>query len=472
MIWSTIQTTGRLGITFLLFAVLALLLDPTDFGILGMAATWIAFINTFSELGFGAALIQREKVDSKHFSTIFFINVGIGTVLTLAGIILSWPCALFFRTPEVQPIMAVLSLSLTINSFSLTQVAIAQRKLKFRDLAIRDISASLIGGIMGVVFALLNFGVWSLVIQSLTTYAIGSILIWRMAQWRPSFAEYSFQCAKDLWPYSSKIFAFGILKYFAQNVDKLLIGYFLNPVALGLYTFAYKLVVYPVSTFAGAIGNYLFPKFSRIQDDSVLIKTSYLFFSKATNIVVTPIMIVVAFVSPLIVPAVFGQKWSQAVPLIQILTVLSITGLWITYVGQLMKALNRPGWLLNWSIFITFLVIAFMWSGSRLGIIGGTGGLVLAYIFSLPVNFWILSKLISLTPREILDVCVLPLIAGLFMILPLWIFLENGYVYPISIKIVIMLLFGASSYLAGLVLLDRSFLFSFFEKLKTMKHQQ
>ena len=148
--------------------------------------------------------------------------------MTLIGITLSWPCALFFKTPQLQPIVAVLSFGFIINSFSLTPLAFLQKKLRFKDLAIRDISASLIGGIAGIILALLKFGVWSLVIQSLTTYILGTILLCHMCKWRPYVKEFSFQYIKDLWGYSSTIFAFQFLKYFAQNTDKLIIGYFLD----------------------------------------------------------------------------------------------------------------------------------------------------------------------------------------------------------------------------------------------------
>ena len=161
MFWALFQNIGRQASSFAIFLILALLLSPSDYGILGMSTAWIAFISVFTEMGFGAALIQRQNIESKHLSTIFFLNIGTGVLLTFIGIILSWPCALFFKTPDVQPVMAVLSFGFIIKSFSLTQVAIAQRGLKFRDLAIRDISASLIGGGVGIVAAFLKYGVWS-----------------------------------------------------------------------------------------------------------------------------------------------------------------------------------------------------------------------------------------------------------------------------------------------------------------------
>lgn len=468
MIWSVIQVIGRQGVSLLIFTILALLLNPKDFGTLGIVMVWIGFIQVFSEMGFGAALIQRQNINSKHFSTIFFINITIGILLTIIGILLSWPCAWFFKTPAVQPIMTVLSLGFIINSFSLTQMVILQKELRFRDLAIRDISTVLIGGLVGIILAYLKFGVWSLVAQSLTSYLLGGILLWFVSEWRPALKEFSFQCLRDLWPYSSKIFAFQIFKFFAQNTDKIIIGYFLGSVALGLYTFAYKLVVYPISIFSGAIGSYLFSQFSRIQDDLTSVKSSYLFITKATNSIVAPIMVIVVFLSPTLIPTIFGQKWFQAISLIQILPILGMITPWISYAGQGMKALNRPGWLLNWSIFITVVASIFMCIGIYYkGIVGVALGITLAYIFAIPVNFSIVNKLIHINIRETLN-CFFPsVLSSLLVGLLFWIgkskiFLNNTTSF---IGMIFIVLF----YLACLTIFDKSFVFTMFRRLT--KHE-
>ena len=465
MIWSVTQVVGRQGITLLIFAILALLLNPKDFGILGMAMAWIAFIQVFSEMGFGAALIQRQNVNSKHFSTIFFINITIGMFLTIIGILLSWPCAWFFKTPAIQPIMAILSFGFIISSFSLTQMAILQKELRFRDLATRDISAALIGGLAGIIFAYLKFGVWSLVAQSLTTYLIGSILLWFVSEWRPKLKEFSFECVKDLWSYSSKIFAFQIFKFFTQNTDKIIIGYFLGPIALGLYTFAYKFVVYPVSMVTGAIGQYLFPKFSKIQNDLTSVKSSYLFITKATNSIVAPIMVIVIFLSPTLIPSIFGQKWSQAILLIQIFSILGIITPWISFAGQGMKALDRPGWLFNWSIFITVVASVFMLIGIYYkGIVGVTLGITVAYIFAIPVIFNIVNKLIHVNVSEILNSFFPSILSSLLAGLVLWIGKSKIFLNHTTsfMGIIFIVLF----YFVCLTIFDKSFVFTMFKKLR------
>ncbi len=464
MLWSIAQQIGRQGSNLLIFFILALLLSPSDYGIIAMAVAWIAFISVFSEMGFGAALIQKQNIGSKHFSTIFFLNIGSGVFLTLIGIILSWPSALFFKTPAVQPIMAVLSVSFVINSFSLTQMAIAQKKMKFRALAIRDISASLIGGIAGITFAWLHFGVWSLVIQRLTASVIGAVLLWTMSKWRPVLKGISFQYVKELWPYSSKIFAFNIFKYFAQNSDKLLIGYFLGPIALGLYTFAFKIVVFPINSVLGAIGAYLFPKFSRIQEDLDSVKSIYLYVNKLKSGIISPLIVIAALSSPILIPLIFGQKWAPAIPLIQILAIVALAQSLIFPVGQLMKALNRPGWLLVWSIFLASITSILIWLGTYQGIIGSAVGLSIAYILVIPIGFFITLKLIHISFKNILKTLLPSITAALLMGLLLRFVLKSEMLL-IDFRVIVGLIFGVVIYLIILTWLDKAFMKTVYRRL-------
>lgn len=464
MIWSIVQTIGKRGITFLVFAILASLLNPTDFGILGMALAWVTFIQAFSEIGFGAALIQSQNVSSKHFSTTFFINVALGLILTLLGVLLSWPCAIFFKTPEVQPIMAVLSFGFLINSFSLTQMVILQKELRFRDLAMRDISASFVGGVAGIICALLKFGTWSLIIQVLTTYVLGTILIWYISRWRPRVKEFSFHCVRELWPYSSKILAFNIFKYFAQNIDRLIIGYFLGSIALGVYTFAYNLVMLPVSTLVGAMGVYLFPKYSAMQENLQSINKSYLFVVKTISSAVMPVMVIVAFLSPIIIPFIWGTKWIQAVPLIQIFSVFAIIGAFVSPVGQLMKALNRPGWLFNWSVFITTVVFICMFLGIQYkGIIGAGLGITIAYALGVPIIYFIIHKLIRIGLRDIFDSMFPSILSGLLMGL-LLLGILNSRIFLNDSQVFVGIFSGTLLYLICLIMFDKPFIITIYRR--------
>jgi len=438
--WAVLQTVSKQGASFLIFLILSRLLGPKDFGLLGMSISWIGFVNIFSELGFSAAVIQRKDIGEKHLSTTFYINVVLGLLLSIVGIGISIPAAVFFKAPEVRPIIAMLSLSFVINSISLTHSAIAQRELQFKKLAIRDLSASIVGGAAGITAALLGFGVWSLVAQLLITGIASSALLWHVSAWKPSYRHASIACVKELWPYSSKIFYYSVFRYFAQNTDKLLIGYFLGSIALGLYTFTFKLVVFPCTTFVGAVGNYLFPKYSRIQDDISRIKSSYLEINGLLGAIVAPTLFLAIILSSVLIPFFFGDKWNAALPLFPIMAIVAYLQTIISPVGNLLKATNRPAWMLNWSIMITTLVTVLMTMGVKFGIEGVASGLLVAYSIGFVLNMWILGKIITLNHYDIIRVYVSKLIPVLVTACVAYYVIINKHMFIIDLSILFMII--------------------------------
>ena len=468
MLWSIIQTIGRQGATLLVFTVLALILSPADFGILGIAMILITFGQAFSEMGFESALIQQRDIEEKDINTIMAVNILTGIILTICGIAASWYITAFFKTPQAQPVAAVLSLTFIINSFSITQTAIIKREMKFKELTLRDISATILSGIVGISLALTGFGVWSLVAQVLTGDISRTFLIWKFSTYRVDLTQFSRKSFERLWPYSSKMFAFNIFKYFAQNVDYILIGYFLGPIELGLYTFAYRLIINSTGTFVGSIGNYLFPKFSSIQDNLKSIRFTYISSIKTLNIILIPSVVFIIFLSPLVIPIVFGEKWQPSINIIQILsTIVLIYPLWAIS-GQLTKSLNRPGWLLNWSIFFTFICAVFILSGiicANYRINGAAWGLTIAYFTCTPIIFFINKTLINLKLRDFLDMYMSPFLSSLLIILLLEILSQYTNLSAVWV-ITLGMILGSCMYIIGLVHIDKLFVFAVLTKIK------
>jgi O-antigen/teichoic acid export membrane protein len=397
--WSFVQQIGRQVSSYAVFAALALLLPARDFGVVAMAWTWLAFMTLFGDLAFGVALIQRPTVESRHLSSVFALNCVLGVLLTATGVAASGLFARFYRTPEVEPVAAALSLSFLLNGLVFTQTALAQREFRFRQLAVRDITASVAGGVAGVALAYAGFGVWSLVAQALTVNAIGTLMLWSVSSWRPRFSEASWSTIHELWPYSSRILSSNILKFFAQNTDRVLIGYLLGPVVLGVYAFAVKIVLTPVSTVSAAFGGYLFPAFAEAQADPALVRAMYVHYCKAIASLTLPALVLAWLLAPSLVPMIFGQRWAAAVPLIQGLTIVAAAQSFFGPVGELMKALARPAWLFRWSLFFTALTAAALAIGSRWGAVGSVAGLACAYLLGLPVVYAVARRLIGIDLR-------------------------------------------------------------------------
>jgi O-antigen/teichoic acid export membrane protein len=396
MIWALVQQAGGQAGSYVVFIVLAALLSPENLGVVGMATVWTGILGAFAELGFGAAIVQRAELRPEHLSTTFAINLGAGALLTLAGIALAPAAAAFFDTPQVGPVMASLSLGFLIRSWSLTQVALAQRHLRFRTLAVRDIGASVAGGVAGVAAALLGWGVWSLVAMTLVNYTAGAVLIWRSTDWRPRQGEVSWTCARELWPYSSQMFGFSVLKALVQNSDRLVLGYLLGAAPLGVYTFASRVIVFPVRLVAGAFGTYLFPKAARLQSDLAAVRRHYVENMAVLLTLVMPMTVAAALLAPSLVPPIFGSEWTVAVLPIQVLSVTALAGAFYPAVGELAKALGRPQWMLRWSALYTVVLCVALWFGARAGLVGTVVASAAAHVALVPVALSFADRVIRL----------------------------------------------------------------------------
>lgn len=418
MFWSIAQMLSKQILSLIIFGILGWLLDPQDFGMLTTALILITFLDAFVEGGFGSALIQHQRVSNRHFSSIFTLNVIIGAVLTGGGWLISRPVATYLETPLLAQIIQVLSLGFFINALSLTQITLAQKQLLFRRLTIRDTISTIIGGGIGITCALLGYGVWSLVAQTMSSYIINTIILWSVTTWKPNLRETSWSAIKELWPYSSRLFMFNIIKFFSQNIEKFFITSLLGTISLGVYSFANKFTTLPITTFVGSIGLYLFPKYSRLQDNLPSIKDSYLITQRIIQTITTPLTFGVIVSSPFIVPALWHNKWLQAIAIIQILSILAYLQGLISLLGPLLKALNRPQWLVYWSVGITLCVsVSLPLVTIYFKLLGIAWTLVIIYSIGWCVNNGLIRLLLNVTWRELARVILPSLGAALLGVL-------------------------------------------------------
>lgn len=203
---------------------------------------------------------------------------------------------------------------------------------------------------------------------------------------------------------------FNLFKAFAQNMDRLIIGPVLGARALGLYTLAFRVVIYPVASLVGALGAYLFPKVARLQADPVRVRAVYRAVLVGTLNLVVPPLVAAAVLAPAIVP-VLGDRWRDAIPVMQILVVVAVAQALMAPVGQFMKGLGRPGWLIWWSVGLTLVIGIALAIGARWGLSGAAVGFASAHLAALPIIFLIGYRLTGLGVTEVVSVAWKPLIA-------------------------------------------------------------
>ncbi len=315
--WSFASQAARQVSQFAVTVILARLLMPDDFGLVGMATVFTGFISAVNEIGVSGALIQRQQVDESHYSSVFWLNIFLGTAFTALFIAVSPAIAAFYNKPELISILRISAFNFILAAFSIVQRAIFQKHMEFKKLAVIETLAIVIGGVVGIVMAYRGFGAWSLVYQMIAFTLANTVLLWLFSHWRPRFI-FSISSIKDIFGFSAHVTGFTVMNYFARNVDYLLIGKFLGAESLGYYTLAYKLMLYPLQNVTWTIQKVMFPAFSVIQNDIAKVKNAYLKMIKSISITVFPMMFGLFALAPELIDAVYGAKWLPSVIVIRI----------------------------------------------------------------------------------------------------------------------------------------------------------
>ncbi len=416
--WSSVSQGGRQLVQILTSIILARLLSPSDFGLVGMTAIVIGFITLFKDLGTSAAVIQRKDLSEQLLSSIFWVNVAFGSLAAIILLLLSPIAAIFYHEPRIVPLLKVLSLTFFISGIGILQQAILEHQLAFNRLAMIEIIASMLGSIVGIGLAVHGAGVWSLVWQSLTLVTLTTVLLWLTSTWRPKL-QVNWSEVKSVSSYSLNLVGFNVFNYFARNTDYLLIGRYLGAQSLGYYTLAYSVMLYPLQNISAMIGRVMFPVFSKLQGDDDRFRHTYLKVVQTIALITFPMMIGLMALSEPFVLTVFGPQWSPVIPLLMILSPVGLLQSIGTTVGTIYQAKGRTDWMFRWGIGVGVVVMIAFIIGLRWGIIGVAAAYAAVTLPLAYPSFAIPFKLINLPVRRLLTVLWPPFVSSLVMLVAL-----------------------------------------------------
>src|SRR5687767_1575168 len=224
--WTLLDTWGTQLLGLLVFVILARLLNEVAFGLVALAAVFVAFVQLFVDSGLGDALIQRRSVTRGQIDTAFWVAVVTGGLLTVAGIIVAPLIAMLVGEPEIGPILQWLSFSFILTAFSSIQLALLRREMRFKSLAIRKLIAVGGSGIIGVWMAVAGYGAWALVGQQLSNAVLSVVMLWAVSPWRPGL-QVSSSDFRQLFAFGMNVVGGDLLNFLSRNVDRLLIGAYL-----------------------------------------------------------------------------------------------------------------------------------------------------------------------------------------------------------------------------------------------------
>ena len=295
-------------INFILNVILARLLSPNDYGVIGMLTIFLTFSNVFIDSGFSRALIQKQDRTECDFSTVLIFNIFISVVLYFILFFSSPAIAKFYRTPELLSLERVFFLVIIFNSLSVVQNAQLQIKVDFKRIAIINSLTTLCSGIIGIIAAYNNLGPWSLVIQSVSKSFVSSLLFWVIGRWIPK-EGFSIDSFKQLFGFGSKLLLSGLIGTSITNINNLFIGKIYSTESLGYYTRAQQFPELTAGTMNSVVSGVTFPLLSSIQKDQNDLVSTTKKMLNITAMVIFPSMTGLAVLSRPIILSLLGEKW-------------------------------------------------------------------------------------------------------------------------------------------------------------------
>lgn len=316
IVWNFIEKVLMRGWGFIIGVILARLLAPSDFGLIGMLAIFISISNVFIEGGLAKALIQRQQCSEIDYSTALVSNVGMSLLIYVALFFSAPYIADFYEEPVLVTLTRVLALNFVLGSFNIVQRAKLMANVDFKSLAKINIISTIIGGVLAVLMAYSGFGVWALVGQTICSTLVLMILFPFYSKWKPTI-RFSKDSFTHLFGYGSKLMASGFYAVILNNISSLCIGRYYRSQQLGYFTRATQFSDLIASTSFDVLGNVTFPVLSGLQDDKEKLVSVYRKSLYFTAMFIFPIMILVALLAKPIVIVLLTEKWLPCVVLLQ-----------------------------------------------------------------------------------------------------------------------------------------------------------
>lgn len=363
--------------------VLSRLLEPADFGLVGMVTAVTGSLNLLKDFGLSTATIQRLHITDEQISTLFWINILVGTLLGGLAVAIAPFVVGFYREPRLFWVTIALAAGFLFNAAGVQHAALLQRQMRFAASAGVDIFALLVSTAIGIGMALRGYGYWALVVMAIVSPVVSTLCAWVLTGWIPGRPRRHVGVG-SMMQFGGTLTLNGLIVYVAYNLEKILLGRFWGADAIGIYGRSYQLVNIPTENLNGAIGGVAFSALSRLQDDPVRLKS---YFLKGYSLVLSltlPVTILCALFADDMVAVILGPKWKDAAAIFRLLTPTILIFALINPLTWLIFSLGMVGRSLKVALVLAPLVIA----GYLVGLPYGPKGVAFAY--STVMTLWVI----------------------------------------------------------------------------------
>lgn len=412
--WSAASNFANQGMRFVFGLILARLLSPDAYGVIGMLTVFLCVVQVFIDCGFSQALIAKQDRTQTDFSTEFYFNIGVGLIGYCLLFISAPFIADFYNMPLLTSVLRVVGLGVIINSLCVVQSAQFAIRLDFKTPAKLAVITNMFSGVVGIFLAYCGYGVWALVFQQIAGNFLNGILLWILAGWRPTI-EFSKDSLKYLWSYGSKILASSIIQQVYDNLYPLVIGKFFSARQLGLYSRAQGFATLPSSNVSGILGSVTFPILSKINNDTPRLMRIYRQMIKTAAFIVFPLMLGLFAISDPLVKVLLNRQWYDCILILQL---LCCALLWqpISAINlSILKVIGRTDILLKLEIIKRIAGIISIVCSVPFGIIGMCIGYIILYLFCFILNTIYISKITDTPLFVYFKDIVPPLLASISM---------------------------------------------------------
>ena len=316
--WSALENVTKMGVTFVVSIILARLLSPEEYGLIGILTIFISLFHAIIDSGFTNAIIRKQDATDTDYSTVFYTNLVLSIILAVAFFFSAKPIAAFFERPELVSLTQVMSSVVVINALAIVQRARTTKAIDFKTQTKITFISSVLSGAIGIGMAFMDYGVWALVGQQISNQLLTTIQFWLYNRWMPKLI-FSWPSFKEMWAFGSKLLASGLIDTAWKEVYQVVIGKFYSPATLGLYTRAKQFSDLCSTNLTRVVQRVSYPVLSSVQDDRQRLKSAYKKIIKATMFPTFVLMLGMVACADSIIYVLVGEQWVGCVPMLQII---------------------------------------------------------------------------------------------------------------------------------------------------------
>lgn len=392
--------------------VLARILGPKDFGLVGMVTAFTGVLSLFRDFGLSSAAVQQQNITEQQISTLFWINMLVGTLLGILSVAMAPAIAAFYHEPRLFGVTTVLAIGFLFNAAGVQHSVLLQRQMRFTALAVISTASLAAGTAIAIGGAMAGYGYWSLVAMTIITPLIYTVCVWLTTAWVPSMPRRR-SGVRSMMRFGGTVTLNGLVVYVASNLEKVLIGRFWGVDAIGIYGRAYQLINIPTSNLNSAVGDVAFSALSRVQDDPSRLKSYFLKGYSLVLALTLPMTFACAFFADDMISVFLGPKWKAAGPLFRLLAPTILVFAIANPLSWLLTSIGLVGRNLRIALFLGPSMIV----GYVIGLHFGPKGVAFAY--SAVLTLWLVPLIawcVHGTPvsfRDVLQTLSRPLVSSI-----------------------------------------------------------